>query len=63
MHAAIRSSLAGAIAQTMHALATRREEALVDSAVPLRNNAGPNEHKLVDDFNAHIAGHPIPVGA
>ena len=44
------------------ALATSREEALVDSAIPLRNNAGPDEHKLVNDFNAHLAEHPIPVG-
>ena len=51
------------IAQTMQALATNREEALVDSAVPLRNNVGPDEHKLVNDFNAHIAAHPIPMGA
>jgi uncharacterized oxidoreductase len=51
------------IAQTMAALATDREEALVDSAIPLRNNAGPDEHKLVNAFNAHIAEHPIPVGA
>ena len=51
------------IAQTMAALATSREEALVDSAVPLRNSAGPDEHKLVNEFNAYIAEHPIPVGA
>jgi uncharacterized oxidoreductase len=51
------------IAQTMQALATEREEALVESAIPLRNNVGPNEHKLVNEFNAHIAAHPIPVGA
>jgi uncharacterized oxidoreductase len=51
------------IAQTMQALATNREEALVESAVPLRHNAGPDEHKLVNDFNALIAAHPIPVGA
>jgi len=43
------------IAETMAALATEREEALV----PLRNNAGPDEHKLVNEFNAHIAEHPI----
>ena len=49
------------IAQTMQALATDREEALVDIAVPLRNNAGPDEHKLVHEFNAHIAENPIPV--
>ena len=51
------------IAQTMAALATEREEALVESAIPLRNNAGPGEHKLVNEFNAHIAAHPIPLGA
>jgi len=51
------------IAQTMAALATEREEALVESAIPLRNNVGPGEHKLVNEFNAHIAAHPIPVGA
>lgn len=51
------------IAQTMEALATGREEALVDSAIPLRNNAGPGEHKLVNEFNIHIAAQPIPVGA
>jgi uncharacterized oxidoreductase len=51
------------IAQTMAALATEREEVLVESAIPLRNNAGPDEHKLVNEFNAHIAEHPIPVGA
>ena len=45
----------------MQALATDREEALVDIAVPLRNNAGPDEHKLVNEFNAHIAENPIPV--
>jgi len=49
------------IAQTMQALATDREEALVDLAVPLRNNAGPDEHKLVAEFNTHIAENPIPV--
>jgi uncharacterized oxidoreductase len=49
------------IAQTLQALATNREEALVDIAVPLRNNAGPDGHKLVNEFNTHIAEHPIPV--
>jgi len=51
------------IAQTMDALATEREEALVDLAVPLRNNAGPDEHTFVNAFNLHIAENPIPVGA
>jgi NAD(P)-dependent dehydrogenase (short-subunit alcohol dehydrogenase family) len=48
------------IAQTMQALAAEREEALVEYAIPLRNNAGPGEHRLVTEFNAHIADHPIP---
>jgi uncharacterized oxidoreductase len=51
------------IAQTMEALATGREEALVEQAVPMRNNAGANEHKLVNEFNAYLAANPIPVGA
>ena len=51
------------VAQTMEALAGDREEALVDSAIPLRNNAGPGEHKLVNEFNVHIAARPIPAGA
>jgi uncharacterized oxidoreductase len=51
------------IAQTMQALASGREEALVDQAVPMRNNAGPDEHKLVNEFNAYLAANPIPMGA
>jgi len=50
------------IAQTMQALATGREEALVDIAVPMRNNAGADEHALVNAFNAQVAANPIPVG-
>jgi uncharacterized oxidoreductase len=50
------------IEQTMQALASGKEEALVEIAVPMRNNAGPNEHKLVNDFNQHIVDNPIPVG-
>jgi uncharacterized oxidoreductase len=51
------------VAQTMRALAADREEALVDIAVPMRNNAGPDEHNLVNAFNRHIVENPIPVGA
>ncbi len=50
------------VAQTMEALAGGSEEALVEIAVPLRNNPGANEHKLVNEFNRHIADNPIPVG-
>lgn len=49
------------ITQTMEALAGDSEEALVELAAPLRNNAGPNEHKFVTEFNQHIAENPIPV--
>jgi uncharacterized oxidoreductase len=51
------------IAQTMAALASGREEALVDQATPMRNNAGPDEHKLVNEFNAYLAANPIPMGS
>jgi uncharacterized oxidoreductase len=51
------------VAQTMEALAGGHPEALVESAVPMRANAGPDEHKFVDEFNAYIAANPIPVGA
>jgi uncharacterized oxidoreductase len=51
------------IAQTMAALASGREEALVDQAIPMRNNAGPDEHKLVNEFNAYLAANPIPMGS
>lgn len=49
------------IEQTMAALATDAEEAIVESARPMRNNAGPNEHALVMGFNSYIAENPIPV--
>lgn len=49
------------IEQTMAALGTDAEEAIVESARPMRNNAGPNEHALVMGFNSYIAENPIPV--
>jgi uncharacterized oxidoreductase len=39
------------IAETMKALETDATEVLVEQAVPLRNNAGPNEAALVNQFN------------
>ncbi|MEH6437047.1 SDR family oxidoreductase [Massilia sp. DD77] len=52
--------LAAFIEQTMAALASDKEEIVVESALPMRNNAGPNEHQLVNEFNAYIAANPIP---
>jgi len=52
--------LAAFIEQTMAALASDKEEVVVESAQPMRNNAGPNEHQLVNEFNAYIAANPIP---
>ncbi|WP_207461564.1 SDR family NAD(P)-dependent oxidoreductase [Azospirillum sp. SYSU D00513] len=49
------------IAETMAALATDAEEAIVESARPMRDNPGPGEHALVNGFNAYIAENPIPV--
>ena len=48
------------IAQTMAGLATGKEEVVVESAQPMRANAGPGEHKLVNEFNAYLAANPIP---
>jgi uncharacterized oxidoreductase len=44
------------IAETMAVLETDADEVLVDAARPMRDNAGPNEHALVDGFNAQVAG-------
>lgn len=51
------------IEQTMQGLATDKEEVVVELAAGLRNNAGPNEHKFVNEFNQYMAENPIPVGA
>lgn len=51
------------IEQTMKGLATDSEEVVVEQAAALRNNAGPNEHKFVNEFNQYMAENPIPVGA
>lgn len=49
------------IAETMEKLATATTEVVVDSARPLRDNAGPNEHALVNGFNQSLIDNPIPV--
>lgn len=43
------------IAETMAVLATDADEILVDSAKPLRDNVGPDEHDFVNAFNAQMA--------
>jgi uncharacterized oxidoreductase len=42
------------IEETIAVLRTDAEEILVDAAKPLRANVGPNEHGLVNDFNAQM---------
>lgn len=49
------------VAQTMERLATATTEVLVDIAVPMRANPGPNEHALVNGFNQALVDEPIPV--
>lgn len=48
------------IGQTMAGLATGKEEVVVESAQPMRDNAGPGEHKLINEFNAYLVANPIP---
>jgi uncharacterized oxidoreductase len=49
------------IAEALEVLRTDADEILVEAAKPLRDNAGPNEHALVNGFNAQMtamfAGH------
>lgn len=47
--------LAEFIAGTMEQLATDAEEIVVGDAQMLRNNAGPNEHALINGFNGQMA--------
>ncbi|WP_179405402.1 SDR family oxidoreductase [Burkholderia guangdongensis] len=49
------------IAETLKLLETATTEVIVDAARPLRDNAGPNEHAFVEQFNQFIADNPIPV--
>lgn len=49
------------IAETMARLETATTEVIVDAAKPLRDNAGPNEHAFVEQFNQFIVDNPIPV--
>lgn len=49
------------IAETMTLLETATTEVVVEAARPLRDNAGPNEHAFVEQFNQFIADNPIPI--
>ncbi|WP_321815368.1 MULTISPECIES: SDR family oxidoreductase [unclassified Paraburkholderia] len=49
------------IAETLERLATATTEVLVEAAKPMRDNAGPNEHAFVEQFNQHVVDNPIPV--
>jgi uncharacterized oxidoreductase len=42
------------IAEAIKALATDANEIVIQAAKPMRNNAGPDEHGFVNDFNAHM---------
>ena len=43
------------IAETMAVFGTDADEILVEGAKAFRSNAGPNEHSLVNGFNAHMS--------
>lgn len=47
------------ISETMAALASGADEALVDAMRPLRDNPGSGEHAVVTGFNQSIADNPI----
>ena len=42
------------IAGTVQALATEAEEVLVEEAKVFRNNAGPAEHKYVNELSTYL---------
>ncbi|AOR69937.1 short-chain dehydrogenase [Burkholderia stabilis] len=49
------------VAETLTLLETATTEIVVEAARPLRDNAGPNEHAFVEQFNQFIVDNPIPV--
>lgn len=49
------------VAETLKLLETATTEVVVEAGKPLRDNAGPNEHTFVEQFNQFIADNPIPV--
>jgi len=42
-------------------LAASRFQVIVEAAKPMRENAGPNEHAFVEQFNQFVVDNPIPV--
>lgn len=54
--------LADFIAETLRGLAAGTDEVIVDSARPLRENPGPNEHAFIHALNQSIVDNPIPLG-
>jgi uncharacterized oxidoreductase len=49
------------IAEVLALLETATTEVIVDAARPMRDNAGPNEHAFVEQFNQFVVDNPIPV--
>lgn len=49
------------IAETLNLLETATTEVVVNAAKPMRDNAGPNEHAFVEQFNQFVVDNPIPV--
>jgi uncharacterized oxidoreductase len=49
------------IAELMDKLPASTTEVLVDAAKPFRENAGPNEHAFIGQFNQLVIDNPIPV--
>ncbi|QGZ66753.1 SDR family oxidoreductase [Paraburkholderia acidisoli] len=49
------------IAETMAAFEGASTEVLVSAARMFRDNAGPNEHAFIDQFNQMIESEPLPV--
>ncbi|NIE66355.1 SDR family NAD(P)-dependent oxidoreductase [Burkholderia sp. Ax-1719] len=49
------------IAETLQRLETATHEVIVEAAKPMRDNAGPNEHAFVEQFNQFVVDNPIPV--
>jgi uncharacterized oxidoreductase len=49
------------VAELLTKLPDATTEVLVDVAKPMRDNAGPNEHAFVDQFNRMVVAEPIPV--
>ncbi|SAK50047.1 short-chain dehydrogenase [Caballeronia fortuita] len=49
------------IDEVMAKLPDATTEVVVDPARPMRDNAGPNEHAFVEQFNRFVVENPIPV--